>query len=125
GKERHRARDRRALDTGDRRGALEDALLKLAAALLRVALRAEIEGEDGEVIGVEARADLLRVLQAAQEQAGADERDERERHLRGDEHVAQAEQPVRSGWRARLVLELDDQVWARRLDGRRQAEDHA
>jgi hypothetical protein len=47
------------------------------------------------VLGVEAGADPLRVLQAAEEQAGADQRDERERDLRGHEHVAQAEQPVR------------------------------
>ncbi len=114
-----------ALDAGHRGGALEHALLELAAALFGVALRAEVERQDGEVLGVEAGADLLRVLQAAEEQSGADERHERERDLRGHEHVAQAEEPVRSGRRARLVLELDDQVGTRGLDRRRQAEDHA
>ena len=79
--------------------AFEHALLELASALLRVALRAEIERQHREVIRIEARADPLRVLQAAQEQSGADQRDERQRHLRRHEQVAQAEEPIRSGRR--------------------------
>ena len=65
------------------------------------------------------------MLQAAQEQAGADQRDERQRQLRRDEHVAQAEQPVRSAGRAALLLQLDDEIGARRLKRRHEAEEDA
>ena len=77
------------------------------------------------MLGVEPWIDALRVLEAPQEEAGTNQRDQRQGNLRCDEQVAQAEQPVRSRRRARLLLQFDDQVGARRLNRRREAEEDA
>ena len=116
---------RRRLNAWHRGHTLEHALLELTAALLRVTLRAEIEGQHREVFRVESRTDSLRVLKAAQEQAGAHERDERERDLRRHQQVAQAEQSIRSRGSPGLFLQLADQVGPRGLNRRREPEDHA
>src|SRR5262249_58126742 len=102
----NRARDRCRLHAGDRGGPLERALLELLPALLGVALCAEIERDRRETIDVESRVDALRVLQAAQEETGADQGDQRKRDLGGDQQIPEAEQPARSGRRARLLLQL-------------------
>jgi hypothetical protein len=96
--------------------------VELTAALLGVSLRAEIERQHRQVFRVEPGADALRVLKAAQKQSGAHQRDERQRHLRRDEEVAQAEQTIRSGGRAGLFLQLADEIRPRGLNRRREAE---
>ena len=116
GKERNGARERRALHAGHRRRPLERFALELLTARLGIALPAEIERQRREVLGVEAGVDPLRVLKAAEEQAGADQRDERQRHLRRHEQVPQAEDAARSRRRAALLLQLDDQIGPRRLN---------
>ena len=77
------------------------------------------------MLGVEPGGNPLRVLEAAQEQPGADERHERQRDLRGDEQAAQVEHPVRPGGCAGLFLQFDREIGTRRLHGRRQTEHHA
>ncbi len=94
--QRNGAGQRRRLNTRHRRRTLEHALLELPAAFLGVALRAEIERQHREMPGIEPGIDLLCVLQTSEEQAGADERDERQRNLRRHQHVAQAEHAVRA-----------------------------
>src|SRR5207248_7528094 len=93
----------------------------LAAARLGVSLSAEVDRQHGQVSGIEPRVDPLRVLKTAEKEARTDQRDERQRQLRGDEHAAQAHDAIGAALDARLLLELDDKVRSRRLKGGHEA----
>ena len=56
--------------------------------------RRELEGD--QVVERDARFGGLEVLQAAHEEAGAEQQQEAERHLRGDEALAQEQRPAAS-----------------------------
>jgi hypothetical protein len=63
------------LDLRQRAGALEHLLVEGFAARFFVALQDDIEGKRDAVLGIEPGAHLLRGLQSAHDQAGADEQD--------------------------------------------------
>src|SRR5581483_2339192 len=70
--ERQRIGEARPLHAGQLPDALDDAFDKFAAPRFGVTLNAQVHRTDQNVFRVEARTDPLRVLQAANEQAGAD-----------------------------------------------------
>jgi hypothetical protein len=99
--------------------------VELRAALLRQLAPADVERGEQQVVGVEAGIEVDGVAQGAQEEARADEQHERERDLRDDERVAQAEaaQPGRRA--AGVVLERRDEIGARGVERGGEAEDEA
>lgn len=76
-------------DTGQRAQGVTDALLHERPAVLVEAAQFEHGPEDGRRPGVESGIDLLSLAEAAQEQAGAHEQEQRNGDLAGDEDAAQ------------------------------------
>src|SRR5205085_5571648 len=81
------------------------------------------------MLRLETGINALRLLQAAQEQTRANQQDERQRDLRDDQQIAQAEAPrdgtARPRQQRRLILEGSDHVRLRGLQRGREAEDEA
>ena len=112
---------------GGHAGQARDALTRLAeeghALLLVVTLEAEVEGDAEQVLRLEAGIGLARGLQAAQEEAGADEGHQRQRDLAHDQDVADAEAASHAAPGAIAVLERIDHVRLAGLQGGHEAEE--
>ena len=87
---------------------VDDRALERFRRFAGIPLRPGVEGEEQEVRRVEAGIRALRVLQAAQEEAGADEGDQRKRHLRHHKDVAKAEE----GRRPAVVVDEEGRIAA-------------
>src|SRR4029078_7548375 len=83
-RERRRLGDGRPFYAGQRGRTLRDLLVEHLTAFFRIAFTSEIEIDDEHAAGFEAGIEVLRVPQIPEEQAGGNERDERDRHLRDD-----------------------------------------
>ena len=81
--------------------------------------------QDDGVLPFESRVDVLRALQAAHEQAGAGQQDERDRELRDDQRIARTEAAIPAKHRRLVVLERRKQPGPRRLQRRSQTEQDA
>src|SRR5688572_25095675 len=90
------APDRDALQTGNRPGALEQCIDEDAATLRVVHAGRERNPRDLHVFRGEARIDLQDLLKAAEHEAGADQDEEGEGDLAGDEDLLRAYLPARS-----------------------------
>ena len=110
---------------GQRADAIEHRALEGRRRLPGVALGPDVEGEEQEVRGLEAGIGALRVLQAAQEESGAHERDQRERDLRHHEDVAKGEQPAEAAGPVGPVLQVIDELGPRELERGHEAEEQA
>ena len=112
--ERRRAHQRRRLHARQRRHTLQRTPVELLPLRLRVAQQVDVERHRQHVLRVEAGVNALRPLEAAQEQARADEQHQRQRDLRDDQKVAQGEAPrappASAGRERRLVFERGDEV---------------
>ncbi len=99
-------RGSRGADAGDRLDALEELVLEVRAARVVVAVQARIDLERDEVLGlVDAGVGATQVLQAAREQPGAEQQQEAEGDLRGDQALAQEQRLVAAGDRSDRVLQ--------------------
>src|ERR1044072_6638315 len=114
----------RAFDAGQRTRALGQAAVEVAPLLLRVAEERRVDGDDDGVVRGEAGVNRLRVAEALHEERGAGQHDERERHLREDERIAQT-QTARTPFSLRLALEHGHEVGPRSLERGREYEDDA
>ncbi len=82
-----------------------------------------LRGDD--VMRVEARTDLQELPEAAQEEAGADQKDQREGDFGGDQGAGDAHLALAGAGAAAAFSEAGDLIGAGGLQGGREAEDHA
>ena len=83
------------LTPGGAAQAIEQVVVEVIGALVVVAAQRRREAEHHEVIELHAGVGGLQVLQAAHEQPGAEQQQEAQRHLRGDEPLAQEQRAAR------------------------------
>ena len=124
-REGHARGERRRFDAGDGAHARERLVEELPAPLAAVAQHAGIHRHDGQAVGLEAEAGVLGGDEAARQQRGDDEQHRRDRHLRGDQHVAERPAVARRPRDDRLAAQIGGQVRPRRLQRRREAGDDA
>ena len=125
GENRHRRRARRA-DAGNRLDPLEQLVLEIGAAGLVVAVQARVDLERDEVLGLaDAGVGAAQVLQAAREEPGAEEEQETQRDLRGDQALAKDQRLIAAGDRPDGVLERLPRIGTAGAQRRQQAEDDA
>ncbi len=105
-------------------GTIQGPAVELSALGLGVVLGTEVEREEGDFVGFEPGVDLLRLAQAAQEEAGGDQHHEAEGDLSAHQEVSQTEQAVRAAGCADFALDHRGHVGPRGPQGRRQAEEH-
>ena len=127
--ERRTLGDRGVPDARESRHARGRLLVEDLAARGRVAFAAQIEVHHEDAARLESGVGPLGPRQAAEERAGGHEGDERQRDLRDHQHLTQRKETTQSSMRRasrhHLVLEDRHDVRLRRLDGGREAEDHA
>src|SRR5262249_8294199 len=107
--ERREISDRDRFDAADGSRPLDRLALELASLRFVVALRSQLEAQHREPRDIESRIDVLDCLKAADEETGADERDERERDLAGDERLLHG-QPSDAIELWSVAFQLGDQV---------------
>ena len=113
------------LHAGRRSQVLEQVTIELRAALVGVAVERRRELEGHEVVELDARIGGAQVLQAAHEKAGAEEQEEAERDLRGDQALAEEERPAGSRDGSDRVLQRGPRIGPAGAQRRQQAEDDA
>ena len=86
-----------------------------------VAIERGVDGEREQMMDVKSGIDIPQVGEAAHEQPGADEKQERETDLSGDQHLAPAGLAA-SGHGAGLVLESGGKIRTNRAQGRSETE---
>ena len=121
-------RDRRGRGCRDawrRAQPLEQLLVEGAGPRLVVAAERRRDLERDQVVHRDAGFGALQVLQAAHEEAGAEQQQEAERDLCGDEPLAEEERAAGARHRAGGVLQRDPRIGAARAECREQTEDHA
>ena len=99
--------------------------LELAASRFVVAARSQLHGHRRQAGDIEPGVDLHRPVEAAHEEAGDDEGDERESHLRQHERVAQAEHPIAATGIGAAFLDFVDEARPRCPQRRGEAEEQA
>ena len=119
------ARQRRGNHSRDRSRLLYRSLVIFPPAYFVIRLVGHVVHHDAQVRGVEARVDLPGTTQAAREESGADQRHQREGHLRHHQHGAGMPGAVESRRRAGSFLEIGGQIGPGRSQGRHQAEQHS
>ena len=87
--------------------------------------RSEIEREDEKLLGLESGIDALRVLHAANKQAGADECNKRQSYFQYDEKAAEGIARPANGSSASSDLQGLDQIGLGGLDRWGDANDHS
>ncbi len=124
GKNRH-GRQRGVLHARRRPQAIQQLRIEdLPAGIVVAALRG-IDLERHEVLQRDARVRRLQVLQAPNEQAGAEEQKEAQRYLRDDQAFAHEERPVRAGDGAHRVFQCAPRLGPARAQRGQNAEDDA
>ena len=82
-------------DAGHRRKSLLQAAAELHGFRVVVACENRIDSEEQNIFRAETGIDIAKILQRANQKAGADGNDDRERHLRNDERIAKAQRACR------------------------------
>ena len=99
--------------------------MELTTGVGRVAIGQQVDAGNQHAVRIEAGVDVLRRLQRAHEQRGADQQHETDRHLCDDQRAAQTLPRPSPAAAARFLLERVHRVGPRRLQRRREAEDDA
>ena len=113
------------LDAGRRAQPIEQLPVEEHRALVVVAAERRRQLERDQVVERDAGVRRLQVLQAAHEEAGAEQQQKAERDLRGDEPLAQEQRAAGAGDRAHRVLQRRPRIRAAGAKRRQQAEDDA
>ena len=115
----------RRRDPWSRVQAFEQVLVELhrARAVVAVERRRQLEGD--QVVERHTRVRRLQVLKAADEEAGAEEQQEAQRHLRGHQSLAQKQRPAGARNRPHRVLQRRPRIRPARAQRRQQPEDDA
>ena len=119
------ARKAGRFDAGKRFDPLDD--LPVEFAPLRFCVLQQIDVDPGveNFVGIETGIDALRIAQAAQEQAGADQQHQRQRHLRHHENIAKTEALTSLCCCRSFILQRGHQIGPRGLHRRREPEDNS
>ena len=99
--------------------------MKLQPLLVRISLREKIIGSKQDVIGIEARVEVLRLLKAANHQARENQQQQRESDLRDGQSAAQANLSSAHGGASAFFLDGACRTDSGSAQGREQAEHHA